>query len=140
MAAGYSRTPLEKKLGIKPESNIFIMNPPDNLFSILELPAGITLNSRSQRLIDFALLFVRTERDISKQFGKLASRLKADGILWVAWPKKSSGVETDLSFNLVQRIGLETGLVDTKICAIDETWSGLKFVFRLKDRGVIRSR
>jgi len=75
-----------------------------------------------------------TERELARDFAKLAAKLASNGMIWIAWPKKSSGVATDLSFERVQRIGLDAGLVDVKICAIDDTWSGLKFVIRLRDR------
>jgi hypothetical protein len=80
------------------------------------------------------MLFADSERNLKKEFGRLAKLLVPNGMLWVAWPKKSSGVKTDLAFENVQRIGLDAGLVDVKICAVDEVWSGLKFVYRLKDR------
>jgi hypothetical protein len=84
--------------------------------------------------LDFAMLFVRKAADLRKQFPRLRDRLETNGALWVSWPKKASGVETDLSDNIVRVIGLEAGLVDVKVCAVDETWSGLKFVRRLRDR------
>ena len=111
-----------------------ILDAPKNFLRELNLPADVTVNASRRKPVDCALLFVKTEKELLKQFGKLTRRLKPAGMLWVAWPKKSSGVETDLSFSNVQAIGLGSGLVDTKICAINETWSGLKFVFRLKDR------
>lgn len=80
------------------------------------------------------MLFVKTEKELRRTFSRAASKLKPAGMIWVAWPKKSSGVATDLAFTNVQAIGLAAGLVDTKICAVNEIWSGLKFVFRLKDR------
>jgi hypothetical protein len=80
------------------------------------------------------LLFVKSEEELKKKFAEYAERLTPAGMIWVAWPKKSSGVTTDLSFNNAQTIGLATGLVDVKICAVSKVWSGLKFVFRLKDR------
>ena len=132
--AGYSGKPLVSKLGIKPGFNIAIINPPDDLSRDLDLPAGVAVNASSRQRLDCALLFVTTEKEFLKRFAKLASRLKPAGMIWVAWPKKSSGVATDLAFTNVQAIGLEAGLVDTKVCAVNEIWSGLKFVFRLKDR------
>ena len=92
------------------------------------------INSRSAKPLDFALLFVKSEKDLKKRFSEYAARLKPEGMLCVVWPKKSSGAATDLSFTNVQAIGLDAGLVDTKICAVNEIWSGLKFVFSLKDR------
>jgi len=84
--------------------------------------------------MDLVVLFVDREAKLAQQFARVAKTLAKNGMLWVAWPKKNSGVTTDLSFENVQRIGLDCGLVDVKICAIDEVWSGLKFVYRLKDR------
>jgi hypothetical protein len=84
------------------------------------------------------LLFVSTEQALARDFAKLAAKLTANGMLWIAWPKKSSGVATDLVEQRVQRIGLDAGLVDVKVCAINEIWSGLKFVYRLKDRSSLK--
>lgn len=133
--AGYSSTPLAKKLGIKEGSRIALINAPENFQSELgELPERVEFITRPTRSLDIILLFVLTERVLAREFLKLAEKLVAHGMIWIAWPKKSSGVTTDLSFERVQRIGLDVGLVDVKICAIDDTWSGLKFVYRLKDR------
>jgi hypothetical protein len=84
--------------------------------------------------LDFAMLFVKARSDLEKGFPRLRERLEPNGMLWVAWPKKISGVETDLTEGVVRTFGLEAGLVDVKVCAVDDTWSGLKFVRRLKDR------
>jgi len=130
---GYSGTPLVKKLGIKSGFSVAFVNAPNGFAKELDLPTDIEINARS-RSLDFALLFGKSEKELRVVFSQYAARLKPAGMLWVAWPKKSSGVATDLSFNNVQAIGLAAGLVDTKICAVDEVWSGLKFVFRLKDR------
>jgi len=132
--AGYSETPLVKKLGIKAGFNIALVNAPVGFFDELTLPPGVTVNSRSKRPLDLVLLFVKSEKDMQKKFAECAERLLPAGMIWVAWPKKSSGVTTALSFNNVQTIGLAAGLVDVKICAVSDVWSGLKFVFRLKDR------
>jgi Protein of unknown function (DUF3052) len=132
--AGYSGTPLIKKLGIKSGFNIAFVNAPSGFASGLELPSEVVINSKSKKPIDFVLLFVRSEKELKQKFSKLAEQLKPDGMFWVGWPKKSSGVATDLTFANVQTIGIAAGLVDVKICAIDETWSGLKFVYRLRDR------
>jgi hypothetical protein len=133
--AGYSGTPLIKKLGIKEGFRIAIVDGPEDFLNTLEsIPDGVTVVSRVTGELDFILLFVKSEERLAKKFPVLADKLKANGMIWVGWPKKSSGVATDLSFDPVQRIGLAAGLVDVKICAIDETWSGLKFVYRLKDR------
>lgn len=133
--AGYSTTPLAKKLGIKANFRVSFVNSPIGFREELgELSAGVTILPRAQQAMDLLLLFVKAEVDLRGRFQKLAQKLKPTGMLWVAWPKKSSGVETDLKFEVVQKIGLEAGLVDTKVCAVNDTWSGLRFVYRLKDR------
>lgn len=133
--AGYSGTPLPKKLGIKENLRLGFVNAPKKFISELgKLPSNTRVLSRLSSPLDLVVLFVDRERALSQQFPELASQLSSNGMLWVAWPKKSSGVATDLSFENVQRIGLDCGLVDVKICAIDEVWSGLKFVYRVKDR------
>jgi hypothetical protein len=133
--AGYSGTPLVKKLGIKEGSRIALVNAPKDFQTELgELPDNVKFMKSTTRSLDLILFFVLSERALARDFAKLATRLTSNGMIWIAWPKKSSGVTTDLTFERVQRIGLDTGLVDVKICAIDDTWSGLKFVYRLKDR------
>ena len=133
--AGYSSTPLAKKLGIKEGSRVALVNAPKDFQSELgELPDKAEFVKRLTNSLDIILLFVLSERVLANEFARLAKKLVANGMIWIAWPKKSSGVATDLTFQSVQRIGLNAGLVDVKICAIDETWSGLKFVYRLKDR------
>ena len=137
--AGYSGTPLPKKLGIKEGSRIALVNAPKDFESELgELPNNVEFIKRPTKSLDIILLFVLTERALVRDFAKFAARLTANGMIWTAWPKKSSGVATDLSEQRVQRIGLDAGLVDVKVCAIDETWSGLKFVYRLKDRSSLK--
>ena len=135
--AGDSGTPLVKKLGIKSGFNIAFVNAPRDFARTLDLPTEVAINSRTQRPLDFVLLFVKDQKSLTIGFSQYAARLKPAGMLWVAWPKKSSGVMTDLSETPVRAIGLAAGLVDVKICAVDDTWSGLKFVFRLKDRASI---
>jgi hypothetical protein len=131
--AGYSGTPLVAKLGIKPGARMQFVNPPADFRETLgKLPDGVKPASRG--VLDFGILFVRKRADITKRFPRLRDRLVSNGMLWISWPKKSSGVATDLSEGIVRTIGLESGLVDVKVCAIDATWSGLKFVRRLRDR------
>jgi hypothetical protein len=133
--AGYSGTPLPKKLGIKENFRIGFVNAPKTFTSLLgELPHNVRITSRLSLPMDLVMLFVDREAKLAHQFARVAKTLAKNGMLWVAWPKRSSGVTTDLSFENVQRIGLDCGLVDVKICAINEVWSGLKFVYRLKDR------
>ena len=138
--AGYSGTPLVKKLGIKPGFNIVLVNAPTDYATELDLPPDVTVNSRSGKPLDFAQLFVKSEKELQREFSEYAKRLNASGMLWVSWPKKSSGVSTNLSDNIVRGIGLAAGLVDVKVCAVNEVWSGLKFVFRLKDRPKVNQR
>ena len=133
--AGYSETPLVKKLGIKEGSRIALVNPPKSFRRTLgPLPSQAKVVNQTLDDLDLILFYVKKESELAGAFALLAEKLKPAGMLWIAWPKKSSGVATDLAFNNVQTIGLSAGLVDTKICAVDELWSGLKFVFRLKDR------
>lgn len=135
---GYSGTPLPKKLGLKPKFRIAFFQLPaevktalqETLSQCLLLKAG--KNSSDQ--LDFAMIFVRSQADMNEQFPRFARRLAPAGMLWVSWPKKTSGVVTDLNENDVMRIGLAAGLVDVKVCAVTEVWSGLKFMIRVKDR------
>jgi hypothetical protein len=136
--AGYSETPLVKKLGIKPGSNIALVSAPSGYAKELDLPPDVTVNSRLGKPLDFAQLFVKSETELTTKFTAYAKRLNPSGMLWVSWPKKSSGVSTNLSENIVRDIGLRAGLVDVKICAVSEVWSGLKFVFRLRDRPQVK--
>ena len=135
--SGYSGTPLVKKLGIKAGQSVVVVNPPKNFLAqeLQPLPENVRLASApAARHHDFIMLFVSSAKALQKELPKLEKKLAREGILWVSWPKKSSGVETDLSFDVVQQLGLKIGLVDVKICAVNEIWSGLKFVYRLKDR------
>ncbi|MEP6690749.1 MAG: DUF3052 domain-containing protein [Gemmatimonadaceae bacterium] len=133
--AGYSGTPLDKKLGLKPNQRIAIIGAPRGFDAELgPLPRGVTKPSAPKAALDYAHIFVTDTDDLSRSFAPLASRLEPAGMLWVSWPKKSSKVETDLDENVIRRIGLEAGLVDVKVCAVNGVWSGLKFVRRLKDR------
>jgi hypothetical protein len=133
--ADYSTTPLIKKLGIKATHRLTFINAPPGFRELLgEMPPGVQVLESLKKPLDFVLFFTTSHADLTRRFTKLAAPLAPNGMLWVAYPKKSSGLATDLNFNLVQTIGLEAGLVDTKICAVDETWSGVKFVYRLKDR------
>ena len=132
--AGYSGTPLVKKLGIKDNFKIAFVNAPRDFENLLKLPAGVSINSTSSKPLDFVLLFVKSQRELEKKFSRYAERLTSSGIFWISWPKKASGVVTDLDGNIVRECGLAKGMVDIKVCAIDDIWSGLKFVFRLHDR------
>lgn len=133
--AGYSGTPLIRKIGIKPGHRIHLHESPDTFLRDLgELPEAVKLEDRLASDTDVMVCFVDSQADLRKQFSRLAGKLASDGMLWIAWPKRASGRPTDLSEDVVRNTGLKTGLVDVKVCAIDETWSGLKFVVRLQDR------
>ena len=133
--AGYSTTPLAKKLGIKAKYRVALVNePPDFRRELVGLPEGVRFVTSVQASLDVIVFFVRSQRELIQNFPRLASRLAPAGMLWIAWPKKASGVITDLSDNSVRQIGLDAGLVDVKVCAVNEIWSGLKFVIRVKDR------
>jgi len=130
---GYSGTPLVKKLGIKPDARLEFVSPPGNFDALLGSLPGGTVTTRKGPL-DFAILFVKSKSELAKRFPALRDRLESNGMLWVGWPKKTSGIASDLTEAVVREYGLAAGLVDVKICAIDDTWSGLKFVRRLRDR------
>ena len=133
--AGYSGTPLAKKLGFKPGCREATLSAPRGFRSLLApLPQGERFLRNPVAPMDLIVLFCRSSRDLNDGFGKSAKLLAENGMLWIAWPKKSSGVRTDLNENVVRARGLSCGLVDVKVCAIDQTWSGLKFVIRVKDR------
>jgi hypothetical protein len=133
--AGYSGTPLVKKLGIKEQGICFVSNQPDGYFDWLTpLPVDSAFKENFSGHFDFIHLFVLDEQSFKKEFRKSKKQLKKDGMLWISWPKKSSKVITDLDENIIRDFGLSEGLVDVKVCAVNEVWSGLKFVVRLKDR------
>jgi len=134
-SAGYSGTPLPAKLGIKAGMRFFALNAPSSLDALL---AGAPEMERLARVasFDLALAFAKSERSVTEALIKLTPHMPHTGMIWIAWPKKSSGVATDLTEDVVRRAGLAAKLVDVKVCAIDATWSGLKFVRRLRDRTV----
>ena len=134
--AGYSETPLAKKLGIKEGFRVGIVNSPKGFKKELgSLPEKVKISVGDLlKPLDLIIFFTDSQRTLKIEFPTLAEKLSVNGMLWIAWPKKSSGVSTDLSFDTVQQSGLKIGLVDVKICAVNDIWSGLKFVYRLKDR------
>jgi len=135
--AGYSGTPLSKKLGIKDKFRVtFVGLPPDVKAELSEALAGCTVARSGDRALDFAMVFAKVQAELQGEFVRLAKLLAPAGMLWVSWPKKASGVATDMNENDVRRTGLEAGLVDVKVCAVSDVWSGLKFVRRVKDRKV----
>jgi hypothetical protein len=133
--AGYSGTPLLKKLGIKPGFAISVLYPPGAYFEWLSpLPEKVVVKEKPTGELDFIHVFVKDKKTFQQLFMKTKKNLKKDGMLWVSWPKKSSKVATDLDENIIRDFGLKEGLVDIKVCAVDEIWSGLKFVIPVKDR------
>jgi len=134
--AGYSGTPLPGKLGIKEGAVVALVDPPAGFAetTLAPLPMGVRLARAEEAPADVIVFFTHARSDLEARFGTLAGALKANGGLWVAWPKKASRVPTDLDENVIRELSLQAGLVDNKVCAIDETWSGLRFVFRLRDR------
>jgi hypothetical protein len=134
---GYSGTPLPKKLGIKPGFRVSLSGMPSDVSAELKHAlADCTLvrDGKPEAPVDFAMLFEKSASGLTKTFARMSKSLAPAGMLWVSWPKKSSGVATDLDGNLVRDIGLAAGLVDVKVCAVTDIWSGLKFVRRLRDR------
>ena len=132
---GYSGTPLPKKLGIKEGHRVAYLNAPRDFDELMwPMPEGVTVTRRATGTSDVLVLFATRSADLRKRFTAAKKALAYDGGLWLAYPKKASGVRTDIDFEVAQELGLAAGLVDNKSCAIDETWSGLRFVYRLADR------
>jgi hypothetical protein len=128
--AGYSGKPLVEKLGIKPDHRVVLLGAPAGYpAGFGALPERVTISERPGAA-DVAILFSRAVADLEKRFQPMSERLRPGGMLWVAWPKRASGQATDLTEDVVRRVGLAAGLVDVKVCAIDDTWSGLKFLRR----------
>jgi len=133
--AGYSKTPTWKKLGIKEGMRVIHLHAPENYPQLLgKLPRGAVLEDKLRKSASFIHYFTKDKSGLSTDFLKLKEALVPDGTLWISWPKGASKVPTDLNENIVRDIGLRGGLVDVKVAAVDEIWSGLKFVYRLKDR------
>lgn len=131
---GYSGTTLHRKLGVKPASAVLLTAAPAG-FELDEIPAGTVIHSRATRpAYDVVVAFCPDRERLKKRMAALPPRVVTDGALWIAWPKRSSRVATDIDENVVRNSGLAAGLVDVKVIAIDDTWSGLKFVRRLRDR------
>ena len=139
--AGYSGTSLVKKLGIKPGFDVAFVNAPEDFVKQLDLPSDANVRSYSKaRDLDVILVFVKSQKTFTTAFVQYSRKIRANGMLWMSWPKKTSGVQTDLTENIVRDIGLAAALVDVKVCAVDDVWSGLKFVYRLRDRAALKSR
>ncbi len=133
--AGYSKRPLIEKLGIREGQRVYVGNAPKGYPKVLgRLPKGAAFVKSLDGQCGFIQFFTKERAAVQAEFPKLKACLAPDGILWISWPKGVSKVKTDLTENIVREIGLANGLVDVKVCAVDEVWSGLKFVYRLKDR------
>jgi hypothetical protein len=133
--AGYSGTPLARKLGIKEGHRVAFPGAPDGFAALLvPIPEGVEVRARARGPLDVVVFFTRRRSELERRFAALKRALDPAGGLWIAWPKRSSGVETDLTEDAVREIAIAEGLVDNKVCAIDETWSGLRLVYRLSDR------
>ena len=134
-AAGYSGKPLIVKLGIKEGFTIFVINPPVNYYEMLgKLPPAVSIKKNLSSETDFIHFFTENKKEYLSKLASLKKNLSKSGMLWISWPKRSSKITTDLNENIIRDIALKNGLVDVKVCAIDDIWSGLKLVYRLKDR------
>lgn len=131
--AGYSGTPLAKKLGIKAGFNISLINAPEDYFELFtDLPGDLLFNESAEK--DFIHFFVKSKAEYLTKLPLLKWQLKANGALWVSWPKKSSKIITDVMEDIIRHYAIQTGIIDIKVCAIDEIWSGLKLVIPVKNR------
>lgn len=129
--AGYSGTPLARKLGVNDETTIVTISAPKNYVSLLEpLPAGTRVSTRAPKNPAFVHVFTTSRVELAKHLKALRGTLTQDGVVWVSWPKKSAKVPTDITEDVIREIALPLGFVDVKVCAVDETWSGLKLVIR----------
>ena len=133
--AGYSKTPLAQKLGIKAGTKVTFLNAPAAYRKLLApLPAGVSFKDKALAGSSFVHLFVTERRVLEKELKRLRRSLDDAGVLWISWPKKASGVVTDITEDVIREVCLPLGLVDIKVCAVDETWSGLKLMIRRENR------
>ena len=134
--AGYSSTPLWKKLGYKPSLAAYVESPPEGYIALLDLPPTITIDwlGKAAQGIGFVHLFTTEAVSLQKKLSKLRNLVASDGVVWVSWPKKSSRVATDVTEDVIRAIALPLGFVDIKVCAVDEVWSGLKLMVRKTER------
>jgi hypothetical protein len=135
VTAGYSGTPLPRKLGIKDGHRVGLAGAPEGFEETLgELPGGVSLSRRLGAPLDVIVAFFTERRALERRLTGLIGLMDPAGGLWIAWPKRSSGVPSDITEDVVRELGLAAGVVDNKVCAIDETWSALRLVIRLRDR------
>ena len=135
MAVGYSGKALAQKLGIKARTRLKTKNAPPNYLQLLgPLPDGVTLSARLKHPVELVHIFSVTRAHLSAELRRALEEIEQDGAVWVSWPKKSSGVRTDITEDVIREVAFPLGLVDVKVCAVDETWSGLKLVIRKANR------
>jgi hypothetical protein len=133
--AGYSATPLVKKLGIKPGMRLLPIDaPPDYFKLVAPLPDKVTIVGAAAATLDLVHVFTRRRAGLAAALKNYKAKIKPDGAIWVSWPKQASNVETDVTEDVIREIALPMGLVDIKVCAVDTTWSGLKLVIRKANR------
>lgn len=132
--AGYSGTPLEQKLGIREGTRLSVIGGPPRFAESLALPPGAAVTPRLGTRVDMVVFFTVAREDLTRRLSTLGRAVAPDGMVWVAWPKKASKVSTDVTEDVIREVALPLGLVDTKVCAIDDTWSGLKLVWRRSER------
>jgi hypothetical protein len=131
MAAGYSGTPLLQKLGIKPNISVVLINAPANYRKLLGPAAkSVTFSDSARKGTEFVHFFVTKRRELERTLPQLRQKVVDTAVVWVSWPKKSSGVQTDVTEDVIRSVALPLGFVDIKVCAVDETWSGLKLMIR----------
>jgi hypothetical protein len=132
---GYSGTPLHKKLGIKSGQKVYVYEPPENYLSLLEgLPEDVKFLKAVRNKLDFIHIFAKSRSELSQTLKKYRYKIKDDGMIWVSWYKKASKIPTDITEDTIREIAFTLGLVDIKVCAVDEKWSGLKLVIRKENR------
>jgi hypothetical protein len=135
--AGYSGTPLPQKLGIKPGTTVAAINVPSNYRKLLgKLPSGVTFANRIRAGSNFIHFFTKSRAELAKELSSLRKKIAENGVVWISWPKKSSGVPTDITEDVIRDIALPIGFVDIKVCAVDDTWSGLKLMIRKTNRKI----
>lgn len=137
--AGYSGSPLAKKLGIAEGSRVAMVSPPNGFVDDFDFPPRVELRRQARGYLDVVVFFVTRRAELARRFPAMKRGLEPDGGLWIAWPKRTSGVATDLTEQHVREVGLDNKLVDNKVAAIDSTWSGLRFVYRVADRDGLRA-
>jgi hypothetical protein len=139
--AGYSSTPLWKKLGYKSDLRVFLDSAPAEYAALLHLPKGTNIIwlERSEVGMPFAHVFSKTAAELARKLRDLKRKIATDGVIWISWPKKSSGVQTDITEDTIRTLALPLGFVDIKVCAVDHVWSGLKLMIRKSERETFHS-